>query len=66
MIENRIGETAGTVYRFLENNGTSTPSKLKKALSISTEDMNLALGWLAREDKLSFAKTKSSMTIILR
>jgi len=60
-----IGENAGKIYRHLEGNGSATAAKIKKDLSMDTADMNMALGWLAREHKITFNKKGSSVSISL-
>jgi len=48
-----IGTVAGDVYRFLHANGPATVSQLKKATGHKEAFINLAIGWLAREDKVA-------------
>lgn len=48
-----IGHTAGEVYRFIEANGPATLSQLKKGVGRKDSLVNQALGWLAREEKVS-------------
>ena len=49
-----IGENAGLIWCALQNGALSTKD-LKKATKIKTvADLNLALGWLARENKIYF------------
>lgn len=52
-----IGQTAGAVYRFLEQNGDSTLAQIKKGVAASADIVTMALGWLAREEKLRFVQT---------
>ena len=54
-MENVIGEIAGKVWRHLNESGEQPPSVVAKALNIKVSDLDRALGWLAREDKLSFS-----------
>jgi len=52
----KIGEAAGKVWKFLEENGEANLTQIKKGVK---EDPNLilqAIGWLAREDKLQIEK----------
>ncbi|NQT18719.1 MAG: winged helix-turn-helix domain-containing protein [Planctomycetes bacterium] len=49
----KIGVAAGDVYRFLEAEGASTVRQLKKATGHSDATINQAIGWLAREEKVS-------------
>jgi hypothetical protein len=52
-----IGQTAGAVYRFLERNGDSTLAQIKKGVDAPADLVTMALGWLAREEKLRFVQT---------
>lgn len=47
-----IGQTAGKVWQFLEENGAATPSKIQKGVGADAALTNQALGWLAREGKV--------------
>ena len=50
----QIGEAAGRVWHFLDKNPKSTFEHVYKSLSFEPTLFYMALGWLAREDKLSF------------
>jgi len=52
-MQNTIGETAGQVYRVLESGGQMTLAKLKTVTQANVFTLNAAIGWLAREDKIS-------------
>ena len=59
-----IGGAAGNVYTALE--GESKPMTLaavKKKTKLNDAMLNMALGWLAREDKVVLDKTKSSIKV---
>ncbi len=49
-----IGEAAGKIWAFLDENGPSSPSKVSKETGIAKNDLQRAIGWLAKEDKLVF------------
>lgn len=51
MIES-IGDAAGKVWKYLDENGASSASKITTETGISKNDMQRAIGWLAKEDKL--------------
>jgi hypothetical protein len=55
-MQTQIGEAAGKVWSALEANGSMATSSLKKKAELDNETMNLALGWLAREGKVSLEK----------
>lgn len=67
----KIGETAGLVYKTLENTGEEiTLSKLKnhlkKEYSCNTTIVDMAIGWLAREDKINICKDGRMWKISLK
>ena len=49
-----IGVNAGVVWRHLDNNRRWEYTELKSATGLSDRDLNAAIGWLAREDKIQF------------
>lgn len=49
----KIGENAGLVWNSLQN-GAQELKAIKKATKLKNEDLYLALGWLAREGKITF------------
>lgn len=52
-MSSNIGEAAGLLWAFLEKNGASSPSKIEKETKLSRTDLQRAIGWLAKEDKLN-------------
>jgi len=48
-----IGETAGNVWRVLESKGPQSLAALKKNVKAPGDLVLLAVGWLAREEKLA-------------
>ena len=63
MIE-KIGQNAGLVWGALQN-GAQGLKALKKATKLKNEELYLALGWLAREGKLTFKETEADLIIAL-
>ena len=61
----QIGFSAGEVYQYLNSNGTSTVSKIKKDLDLKGNFAEMAIGWLARENKVSMSKKGSSVNVTL-
>ena len=55
-IKNTVEETAGKIWEALSNDGPQTVTQLQKKINGSSESVNLALGWLAREDKVDMAQ----------
>ena len=63
MITTKIGENAGLIWNELLG-GALTLKALKKATKLKNDDLNLALGWLAREGKVAFEEAEE-LTITL-
>lgn len=63
MITSKIGENAGLIWNALQG-GALTQKALKKATKLKNDDLNLALGWLAREGKVAF-EAAEELTISL-
>jgi Winged helix-turn-helix domain (DUF2582) len=65
-MKEEIGITAGKVWEYIYNHGTVTAIKLKSELGISNTMLYLALGWLAREDKIEVTESDHSFKISLK
>lgn len=61
-----IGAAAGKVWTFLHENGPSSPSKIEKETGVSKNDLQRAIGWLAKEDKLLIELNGRTETISLK
>ncbi len=66
IMQQTIGNTAGQIWEHLHAHGATSALRLKSALSISNSIMFLALGWLAREDKIDLVEEGHSFTISLK
>lgn len=64
MNTSKIGENAGLIWTALQG-GALTTKALKKATKLKEADLNLALGWLAREGKITFEETEEAVTVAL-
>jgi len=62
----QIGDTAGTVWKVLAENGPLSMAKLVKAVGEPRDTVMQALGWLAREDKLWIDEEGRSRVVSLR
>jgi hypothetical protein len=62
----QIGETAGAVWTTLHEEGPLTMAKLVKAVGAPRDLVMQALGWLAREDKISIDEDGRSRVVSLR
>lgn len=61
---NKIGANAGLVWGALQN-GAQGIKAIKKATKLKNEELYLALGWLAREGKLTFNETEADTIVAL-
>ncbi len=61
----QIGETAGSIWELLNNNGPSTIAKLVKQVDQSRDTVMQALGWLAREEKIEIVEKGRSRIVSL-
>ncbi len=66
MIVNEVGETAGLLWHTLEAQGPMKLAQLKKQLKASDTMLLMALGWLAREDKIEFESHARSFIVRLK
>ncbi len=65
MITTKIGENAGLIWNALQG-GALTTKALKKATKLKEAELNLALGWLAREGKITFTVEDTDTIIALQ
>ncbi len=64
MMENtRIGLNAGKVWRILNEKGELSMFGLCRELGLTFEEVAVAIGWLARENKISF-REKDNMLFV--
>jgi hypothetical protein len=61
-----IGETAGELWRVLDQEGPLSMSAIVSKLKQSQARVYMGIGWLAREDKLLFTQSKRGMLISLK
>ena len=62
----QIGDTAGLVWRHLSDNGPRTLNQLAKEVDAPRDVIMQAIGWLAREDKLSIEESRNRKIASLR
>ena len=65
-LEEQIGFSAGEIYNYLHQNGTTSFAKMKKELDLKGNFADLGLGWLAREDKVEISKKGASVSVRLK
>jgi hypothetical protein len=54
MIKSQIRKNAGQIWEFLDESQVSSVFEIMKTLSMEKQDVLVALGWLAHEDKIYF------------
>jgi hypothetical protein len=57
-----IGETAGKIWKFLNQHGEANLNQIKKGVKADPNMILQGIGWLAREDKLVIEK-KARFTV---
>lgn len=65
MNNQELGKNAGLVWQILDNKGEMQINALWDLTELSIVDFYLALGWLARENKVLFYKRGSQKWICL-
>jgi len=66
MLTDKIGTTAGKVWRTLNHQGEMSISALKKAIGAKDSSVDWAIGWLARENQLAFRMDKNVLKVGLK
>jgi hypothetical protein len=61
-----IGESAGELWRCLNEHPPTTLEQINKSLKLSGSLFFMAIGWLAREDKLTFEGEGKTMKLSLK
>lgn len=64
MFTEKIGNNAGLIWNALSN-GELEVKAIKKATKLTEKDLNLGLGWLAREGKISFREEEKELFVSL-
>jgi hypothetical protein len=59
----KIGENAGVIWRELNARGEQNISNLKRNTRLDEKNLYLALGWLAKENKISFSQRQRQIVI---
>jgi hypothetical protein len=62
----QIGDTAGLVWHYLNANGPASMTQLAKDIDAPRDVIMQAVGWLAREDKLSIDESRNKKIVVLR
>ena len=61
-----IGDDAGKVWQYLDKNGSASVTKITNETEISKSDVQRAIGWLLKEDKLLIEVVGRAETLSLK
>lgn len=59
----KIGENAGKVWHVLNEGRELSIPELSRRIDLSHEDATLAIGWLARENKIYILRKKGQIYV---
>ena len=62
----QIGEVAGVVWTILDEDGPSSFAKLAREIDAPRDIVMQAVGWLAREDKVTIEEGSRGRIVSLR
>lgn len=62
----RVGNTAGEIWRYLDKNGPISTAKLIRETKIDEKNVQRGIGWLAQEGKVSIEILNRAETISLK
>ena len=64
MKKDQIGFNAGKIWQKLEKDLTNTDiNKIKRDLKMNSMELGTALGWLARENKITFVSDEKTIYV---
>ena len=61
-----IGNAAGVIWGFLDRQGETTLAQLKQGTKLPDQLLLMGIGWLAKEEKLSFTREGRILKIQLK
>ncbi len=61
-----IGDAAGVIWNYLDKNGPSSVNKVTNETGINRNDVQRAIGWLCKEDKLTIEMIGRAETLSLK
>ncbi|MFZ9609265.1 MAG: winged helix-turn-helix domain-containing protein [Methylococcales bacterium] len=65
-MQNKIDDAAGQVWRYLDKNGSASVTKITNETGLNKNDVQRAIGWLLKEDKLIFEMVGRTETLSLK
>jgi transcription initiation factor IIE alpha subunit len=64
-MQNKIDDAAGQVWRYLDKNGSTSVSKITNETGLNKNDVQRAIGWLLKENKLIIEAVGRTETLSL-
>jgi hypothetical protein len=64
-MKEKIGNDAGRIWKVLDEQGSKSVKELKKLTKLVDKEIYAAIGWLAREEKLTFDKVEEELYLSL-
>ena len=64
-MQEQIIESAGMIYNYLSEKGEVSLKKMSADLDLDQNFISMGLGWLSREDKLTYTNKPKSITVKL-
>jgi hypothetical protein len=61
-----IGDAAGKIWHYLDKNGSSSVTKITSDTGLGKNDIQRAIGWLAKEGKLQIETKGRIETLSLK
>lgn len=65
-MQNTIGDAAGKIWQYLDQNGSASVTKITTETGIGKNDVQRAIGWLLKEDKLAIEMIGRTETLSLK
>ena len=65
-MSNTINDAVGIVWKYLDKNGASSVNKVTTETGLNRNDVQRAIGWLCKEDKLSIEMIGRAETLSLK
>ena len=65
-MEQEIGDAAGKIWDALRENGPMTKSRIAQQTGLKAQLVDQGIGWLARENKLTWEEHRKTKKIDLR
>ena len=62
MLSEKIGNNAGLIWTVIEG-GEMNVKAVKKTTKLAEKDLNMSLGWLAREGKVKFNEVEGELFV---